>query len=81
MTTNDISLRLMRSRTRQAQEYSTLRSQIAQHAVDAKSRPITLPTVRCVYGNRLVTYQNGRLMAGSEVVRVREGAQFIEVQL
>jgi len=71
MTTNDVSLRMLRSRARQAEAYGAIRSQIAQADVQARQRAITLPTLKSVYGGRPVTYENGRLMAGGVVVRVR----------
>jgi hypothetical protein len=65
---------MVRSRSRQAEAYAgqDLRSQVEQAEKPVRVSAISLPTLHCVYGGRPVTYQNGRLMAGDEVVRVRK---------
>jgi hypothetical protein len=74
MTTNDVSLRMLRSRSRQAQEYSRNDTQPEpeRSGYQPRSQVISLPILVSIYGGRPVTYANGRLMAGDEVVRVRK---------
>jgi len=73
MTTNDVSLRMVRSRSQQAQIYARLDTppEPLSSGYQPRNRAITLPTLKSVYGGRPVTYQDGVLMAGGEVVRVR----------
>lgn len=74
MTTNDVSLRMVRSRSRQAQEYSRIDSQPEPESSGYQpgSRVISLPALPKIYGRRPITYENRRLMAGEEVLRVRK---------
>lgn len=74
MTTNDVSLRMLRSRSRQAQEYSRIDEQPEpeRSGYQPRDRAITLPSLPRIYGGRRVSYLDGKLMAGDEVVRVRK---------
>lgn len=74
MTTNDVSLRMVRSRSRQPQEYSRVDSQPEPETSGylPRSKVISLPALPKIYGGRPVTYENGRLRAGDEVLRIRK---------
>jgi len=76
MTTNDVSLRMVRSRSRQAQIYARIDTppEPLSSSYQPRNRAITLPTLKSVYGGRPVTYEDGVLMAGDKVVRIRKTA-------
>jgi hypothetical protein len=65
---------MLRSRSRQAEAYAgqDLRVQVEQSEKPVRAQVISLPTLQSVYGGRPVTYRDGRLMAGDEVVRIRK---------
>jgi len=75
MTTNDVSLRMIRSRSKQAQIYARIDTppEPQSSGYQPRNRAITLPTLKSVYDGRPVTYEDGVLRAGGEVVRIRKG--------
>jgi len=56
MTTNDVSLRMVRSRSQQAQIYARIDTppEPQNSGYQPRSRAITLPTLKSVYGGRRV---------------------------
>lgn len=52
-----------------------VKSALVRHQTESGPMAITLPRMVCCYGDRDITYVDGHLKAGDEIVRTRDGAR------